>query len=94
MHLKAGLSNLDKPRDIYGGFKNINFKATGFFRTEFDGKRWWLVTPRGNAFITFGVNHYHATWWAQAHNKDYWLNRLMRRLLSILNGDKVLKMKH
>ena len=75
MHLKAGLPNLDDTRDMYGGFKNINFKATGFFRTEFDGKRWWLVTPKGNAFITFGVNHYHASWWAQAHNKDYWLKR-------------------
>jgi len=35
------------------------------FRTEHDGERWWLVTPEGNAFISFGVNHYHAGWWAQ-----------------------------
>lgn len=58
--------------DAYGGWKGKEFKATGFFRTEHDGKRWWLVTPCGNAFISFGVNHYHAGWWAQKHNQSYW----------------------
>lgn len=59
-------------RDRFGGWKGKQFEASGFFRTEFDGKRWWLVTPEGNAFITFGVNHYHASWWAQDHNRAYW----------------------
>jgi hypothetical protein len=33
------------------------------------------VSPKGNAFISFGVNHYHADWWAQEHNRDYWIER-------------------
>ena len=49
-----------KDRDRFGGWKSKQFKASGFFRTEYDGRRWWLVTPEGNAFISFGVNHYHA----------------------------------
>lgn len=59
--------------DRFGGWKGKTFKATGFFRTAHDGKRWWLVTPDGNAFISFGVNHYHAGWWAQDYNRDNWV---------------------
>jgi hypothetical protein len=59
--------------DRFGGWKGKSFKATGFFRTQHDGKRWWLVTPEGNAFISFGVNHYHAGWWAQDYNRDHWV---------------------
>lgn len=33
------------------------FRATGFFRTEFDGHRWWLVTPDGRPFYSTGINH-------------------------------------
>ena len=58
--------------DRYGGWMGKRFKASGFFRTQHDGKRWWLVTPEGNSFITFGVNHYHASWWAQEHNRTFW----------------------
>jgi len=60
-------------RDRFGGWKGKTFEATGFFRTEHDGERWWLVTPEGNAFISFGVNHYHAGWWAQDYNRDHWV---------------------
>lgn len=67
--------NMPEPRDEFGGNKNKHFKATGFFRTERDDDRWWLVSPKGNAFISFGVNHYHADWWAQEHNRDYWIGR-------------------
>jgi hypothetical protein len=59
--------------DRFGGWIGKQFEATGFFRTEHDGKRWWLVTPEGNAFISFGVNHYHAGWWAQEYNRDHWM---------------------
>ena len=61
-------------RDTFGGIKSINFDATGFFRTQYDGHRWWLVTPLGNAFISFGINHYHDSWWAQDHNREFWIN--------------------
>ena len=75
MNLKADQPHLKTPRDIYGGLKNINFESTGFFRTQHDGNRWWLVTPQGNAFISFGINHYHSSWWAQDHNREFWVNR-------------------
>jgi hypothetical protein len=40
----------------YGGWKAKRFKATGFFRTENDGHRWWLVDPEGYAFLSVGVD--------------------------------------
>lgn len=61
--------------DRYGGWQGKKFKATGFFRTEHDGRRWWFVTPEGNAFISFGVNHYHASWWVQDYNRETWLEK-------------------
>ena len=62
-------------RDRYGGLATLRFAPTGFFRVEHDGRRWWLVTPDGGAFISFGVNHYHTGWWAQDYNRDHWLER-------------------
>jgi hypothetical protein len=40
----------------WGGFKAKRFEATGFFRTEHDGWRWWLVDPAGYAFWSAGVD--------------------------------------
>lgn len=63
--LKAGMLNLESsagnssfPDDwsIYGGWKQKKFKATGFFRTHNDGKRWWLVDPDGYAFLSAGID--------------------------------------
>lgn len=31
--------------------------ATGFFRTQQVGGKWWLVTPEGQRFLSIGVNH-------------------------------------
>ena len=67
----SSVRNLDR----FGGWKGKTFEATGFFRTEYDGERWWFVTPEGNAFISFGVNHYHAGWWAQDYNRDHWIKQ-------------------
>ncbi|MEE8398662.1 MAG: hypothetical protein V3S89_06635, partial [Desulfobacterales bacterium] len=66
-------ANSGKKLDRFGGWTGKTFKGTGFFRTEHDGKRWWFVTPEGNAFIGFGINHYHADWWAQDYNRDHWV---------------------
>ena len=60
-------------RDRYGGWTGRQFEATGFFRTHHDGERWWLVTPEGSAFVSFGINHYHAGWWAQDYNREHWV---------------------
>ena len=49
----AGLTD----RDPYGGWNNLRFESTGFFHvSERDGV-WWLVTPRGNAFLSKGVDN-------------------------------------
>jgi len=40
----------------YGGWKDKQFEATGFFRTHHDGNRWWLVDPEGYAFVSVGVD--------------------------------------
>lgn len=40
----------------YGGIKSVRFDATGFFRTEHDGKRWWLVDPEGYGFYSIGID--------------------------------------
>ncbi len=42
--------------DKYGGDVSIKSKATGFFRTEKQGNRWWIIDPEGNHFITAAVN--------------------------------------
>jgi len=65
--------------DRFGGWKRKSFKATGFFRTQHDGSRWWLVTPEGNAFLSLGVNHYHAGWWTQDYNREHWVREFGAR---------------
>jgi len=38
----------------FGGWKEKRFEATGYFRTQHDGRRWWLVDPEGCAFLSVG----------------------------------------
>lgn len=38
----------------WGGWEGKTFEASGFFRTEWDGQRWWLVDPDGFAFWSAG----------------------------------------
>ncbi len=45
-----------KNRDEYGGWKGKKFDATGYFRTQHDGRRWWLVDPDGYAFYSMGMD--------------------------------------
>ena len=40
----------------YGGSTALTFAATGWFRTQNDGRRWWLVDPDGGAFWSAGVD--------------------------------------
>jgi len=54
-------SGFDKAFSKYGGWKEKKFRATGFFRTEHDGKRWWLVDPEGYAFLSVGMDCIRAT---------------------------------
>lgn len=42
--------------DKYGGWTGgPNFGKSLFFRTYFDGNRWWLVTPNGTPFFATGL---------------------------------------
>ena len=64
-----------KSRDRFGGWTGKRFDATGFFRVEKDD-RWWFVTPEGNAFLSFGINHLTPDLWRQEYNRDAWQQRL------------------
>ena len=47
--------------DAYGGWKGgPKLRATGFFRTEKIGGKWWLVDPEGNLFFSLGVTCVYA----------------------------------
>jgi len=70
-----GQPKINQDFDQYGGWKKRNFKATGFFRVEKE-ERWWFVTPEGNAFLSFGINHIHPGWWNQPYNKATWKRTL------------------
>lgn len=48
---------LDRSR--YGGWKKLRFEATGYFRTEHDGERWWFVDPAGYALFSAGMDCIH-----------------------------------
>ncbi|HOT92603.1 MAG TPA: hypothetical protein PLJ78_11470 [Anaerolineae bacterium] len=40
----------------WGGWLGKRFAATGFFRTQRDASRWWLVDPDGYAFWSSGLD--------------------------------------
>ncbi|MEO1214520.1 MAG: hypothetical protein AAFY45_13400 [Bacteroidota bacterium] len=69
-------ATIENKKDKYGGWIGKKFEATGFFRVE-KADRWWMVSPEGNAFLSFGVNHFHAGWWKAAYNREAWM-KLMR----------------
>lgn len=46
-----------RPVDRFGGALGAIRQATGHFRLEESGDRWWLVTPEGHPMMLFGVNH-------------------------------------
>lgn len=43
----------------YGGWKQLCFEATGYFRTQHDGERWWFVDPDGYALFSAGMDCIH-----------------------------------
>ncbi len=48
----------DPELDSYGGWKVNQTVATGFFRVEKKGDRWWIIDPEGYPFIHKGVAVY------------------------------------
>ena len=65
----------NSPLDRYGGWTGRRFSPSGYFRVEKDD-RWWLVSPEGNAFLSFGINHLHPEFWNQPYSRDAWRTRL------------------
>lgn len=61
--------------DRFGGWTRKRFEATGFFRVE-KQDRWWLVTPEGNAFLSFGINHLYPDLFNQDYNRANWQKKL------------------
>ena len=58
--------------DRFGGYKPIRSEATGFFRVEKIGPRWWFITPEGHAFVSRGVNHMTSTALKYPDNVHIW----------------------
>ncbi|MET0255416.1 MAG: beta-agarase, partial [Luteibacter sp.] len=53
---------LQQGLDKFGGRMDMPaLKASGFFRAQKQGERWWLVTPEGHAFFSLGVNAVNLT---------------------------------
>jgi hypothetical protein len=40
----------------YGGWKEKQFQATGFFQVIQDNDKWWMADPEGYAFVSVGVD--------------------------------------
>ncbi|MFK7737584.1 MAG: hypothetical protein AB8B50_16230 [Pirellulaceae bacterium] len=68
---RAGSPSFDR----FGGWRGKQFKSTGFFRVEQD-ERWWIVTPEGNAFLSWGINHLYPDLWNQDYNREAWKQKL------------------
>ena len=75
----------------YGGWLNRNLGGTGFFRTQKDGGRWWLVDPEGYLFISMGLNSFKANnsarsvsiMQAKFGHKAGWLSHEMKNYKSV-----------
>ena len=70
----------------FGGNAGKRFEATGFFRLEREGKRWYLVDPEGFGFISIGLNHAEETNLKYPHNFDIWKARYGSREKWIREG--------
>ena len=41
------------------GLRGPSMQATGFFRAAKEKGKWWLVTPSGHLFLSFGSQLHH-----------------------------------
>ena len=51
----AGFQQASLPLTRYGGRADRREKATGFFRVQKVGNRWWFIDPEGGLFLHVGV---------------------------------------
>lgn len=55
--LKANANGPVRDADRFGGWTGgPRLEATGFFRTEKIGGKWWFVDPEGRLFFSLGIN--------------------------------------
>lgn len=69
-------AELSASRDSYGGFAAVRAEATGFFRVEQVGGRWWFITPEGHGFIAVGFNHATRFFLSGSYNRGQWAARV------------------
>ena len=55
--------------------KPSRLKPRVSFRTHHDGSRWWLVTPAGHPFLSFGLNHFSPSHWYAPYNREHWMKQ-------------------
>jgi len=55
--------------DRYGGWPGLTFSATGYFHIAQTDERFWLVTPEGNAFLSYVINHIEPKWMKRFYNE-------------------------
>ncbi|WP_168565948.1 hypothetical protein [Crateriforma spongiae] len=75
MAARCGFATNAGQLDRFGGWTGKKFEATGYFRVEKED-RWWFVTPEGNAFLSFGINHLHSDLWQQDFSREAWQQKL------------------
>lgn len=64
-------------QDTLGGWKDgPQLEATGWFRTEKVDGAWWLVTPEGHLFLSFGVCCVHPGESTFIEGRDSWFEWL------------------
>ena len=71
---------MDTRLDAYGGWTAIKGKRTGYFHAAVIDGRHWLITPEGNVFLSFAINHADSSALQYASNKEIWLEKY--------NGDR------
>ncbi|MCX7917232.1 MAG: hypothetical protein N2589_03800, partial [bacterium] len=52
----ASIKKFPNEYSNWGGWRKLRFETKNFFRTHFDGKRWYLVDPDGYAFWSSGID--------------------------------------
>ncbi len=73
-----------EPRDSYGGHTAVEREATGFFRVEEIGNRWYFITPNGHPYIALGANHVGSFLKEQASdNSNAAAEKLLQSLLEL-----------
>lgn len=59
----------------FGGWTGLTSNATGFFRVECQGPRWWLIDPDGAVFFSVSLNHLSSSALRAPKNIDKFLAR-------------------